>query len=97
MSYTSLVGSWYKTSTWASTYQGVINPEMDSNEIEIPAEVMERQLIPPHTKRPSGRPREMRIPSTVEFGKKKTWQVKVNRCSRCKRTRHNRVRCGNPI
>ncbi|KAL1207320.1 hypothetical protein V5N11_020120 [Cardamine amara subsp. amara] len=40
LSYQNLVGSLYKTSTWAATYKGIINPELESNDIDIPDDIM---------------------------------------------------------
>lgn len=63
----SLVGECLKTAPWVATYLGVVNPEQDESEVDIPAEVNERFVRPPKTRRPSGRPRELRIPSIGEF------------------------------
>lgn len=66
--YDTLVGHWYKTGAWKETYAGVISPEGDPRDADIPEEVRDFKLFPPMmTKRPSGRRRQSRIPSTGEF------------------------------
>lgn len=65
--YGSLVGDFFKTTAWVATYLGVVNPELDGGELEIPSEIVERNILPPRTRRPCGRPRELRIPSIGEF------------------------------
>ncbi|XP_010484949.1 PREDICTED: uncharacterized protein LOC104763246 [Camelina sativa] len=64
---TTLVDKYYKTSTWAATYAGEINPEVHTNDIGMADEVVRRDLIPPKSRRPSGRPTKSRIPSVGEY------------------------------
>ncbi|CAF1950656.1 unnamed protein product [Brassica napus] len=52
-------------------------------------------LQPPKTRRPSGRPKENRIPSTGEIQVPK--KTKINRCGRCGVSGHNRTNCTAPI
>ncbi|CAG7894583.1 unnamed protein product [Brassica rapa] len=52
-------------------------------------------LQPPKTRRPSGRPKENRIPSTGEIQVPKI--TKINRCGRCGVSGHNRTNCKVPI
>lgn len=47
-------------------------------------------LLPPSSRRPGGRPRKRRVPSSGEATKKRI-------CSRCKQDGHNRQTCKNPI
>lgn len=65
--YDSLVGDCYKTTKWRETYKEVIYPADDLRDVEIPDDVSKTVLMPPHTKRPSGRPRNARIPSVGEY------------------------------
>ncbi|XP_024006138.1 uncharacterized protein LOC112082833 [Eutrema salsugineum] len=95
--YASLVGDCYKTSTWAETYQGVINPEANLNEVEVPMEVSSSILFPPKARRPSGRPKELRIPSTGEIKGNRVSKSVPNKCGRCRLSGHNRSSCTNPI
>lgn len=67
LSYTGLVGDYYKTQNWVDTYAGVIYPEADVGEISIPPSVSDLIIGPPRTRRPSGRPKEGRAPSTGEI------------------------------
>ncbi|CAN7018232.1 unnamed protein product [Brassica oleracea var. botrytis] len=52
-------------------------------------------LQPPKTRRPSGRPKDKRIPSTGEIQVPK--KTKLNRCGRCGVSGHNRTNCKVPI
>ena len=67
VAYESLVGHWYKTGTWRETYLGVISPDENPRDVDIPPEVIEQVLMPPITKRQPGRRKTSRIPSTGEF------------------------------
>ncbi|EOA34222.1 hypothetical protein CARUB_v10021733mg [Capsella rubella] len=93
----TLVGEFYKTTTWAATYAGVISPELNAENIDLAEEIVYRELLPPNARRPSSRPKQARIPSIVEYPKSSSAPAKVQRCSRCKETGHNRTRCDNPI
>ncbi|XP_010430913.1 PREDICTED: uncharacterized protein LOC104715176 [Camelina sativa] len=63
---TTLVVEYYKTTTWAATYAGVINPEVHPNDIGMADEFVKRDLLPPKSRRPSGRPIKTSIPSGVQ-------------------------------
>lgn len=65
--YETLCGHWYKTSVWRETYAGMISPEEDLRDVDIPEEVSSMVLYPPITKRQAGRRRKTRIPSTGEI------------------------------
>ena len=67
VTYETLVCHWYKTSTWRETYGGIINPEGDPRDVDVPEHVKNMVLMPPLTTRPAGRRRKNRIPSTGEF------------------------------
>ena len=67
VTYETLVGHWYKTTTWRETYAGIINPEGDPRDVDVPEHVKEMVLMPPLTSRPAGLRRKNRIPSTGEF------------------------------
>ncbi|KAJ4894691.1 SWIM-type domain-containing protein [Raphanus sativus] len=59
--------------------------------------ISELTIGPPRTRRPSGRPKESRIPSTEEIPPAKKTKPIPNRCTRCLGTGHNRTRCVCPI
>ncbi|XP_024011240.1 uncharacterized protein LOC112086513 [Eutrema salsugineum] len=62
------------------------------DDIRIPAEVRDLNIMPPKAKRPSGRPTTKRKLSAGEYpqvAKKK----KPNKCSRCGNAGHNRAKC----
>ncbi|XP_013613934.1 PREDICTED: uncharacterized protein LOC106320114 [Brassica oleracea var. oleracea] len=63
----TLCGHWYKTTVWRETYLGVISPQGDPRDVDIPEEVSSMILYPPNTKRQPGRRRKTRIPSTGEI------------------------------
>ncbi|KAH0893118.1 hypothetical protein HID58_055547 [Brassica napus] len=63
---------------------------------DIPDDVRNAMLMPPLTKRPPGRRRTKRFPSTGEMpGPKK--KTVPNKCGRCKVEGHNRTNCTVPI
>ena len=45
--YETLVDHCYKTSTWRETYAGVISPEGDPRDVDIPEDVKKMMLMPP--------------------------------------------------
>ncbi|KAH0910743.1 hypothetical protein HID58_034064 [Brassica napus] len=75
---------------------GVINPDEDPRNVDIPEEVSKMVVYPPITKRQPGRRRKSRIPSTgeIKVPKKKLSQ---NKCGRCRGIGHNRPNCACPI
>ncbi|KAL6336650.1 hypothetical protein AAG906_035964 [Vitis piasezkii] len=56
----------------------------------VPNHISDKVVLPPKTRRPTGRPRKVRIPSSGE-GKR------TSRCSRCGQYGHNRKTCKRPI
>ncbi|XP_056848847.1 uncharacterized protein LOC130498990 [Raphanus sativus] len=95
--YNQLVGEFYKTKYWIETYAGVIYPEAPVGDHSIPPEIADLTIYPPKTRRPSGRPRECRIPSTGEIPPAKKTKTVPNKCTRCGGTGHNRTRCIVPL
>jgi len=63
----TLVGEYFKTKTWVLTYKGIVNPEANALELDQSEEVKERVILPPRTRRPSGRRKAKRIASIGEF------------------------------
>ncbi|CAN7042945.1 unnamed protein product [Brassica rapa subsp. trilocularis] len=96
VSHDTLCGHWYKTSVWREIYSGVISPQGDARDVDIPEEVSSMILYPPNTKRQPGRRRKTRIPSTGEIWEAKKKLVK-NKCGRCRCEGHNRTNCAVPI
>ncbi|XP_018473818.1 uncharacterized protein LOC108845046 [Raphanus sativus] len=41
LTYEPLVGHWYKTTTWRETYAGLISPEGDPKDVDVPEDVKE--------------------------------------------------------
>ncbi|XP_048634967.1 uncharacterized protein LOC125608592 [Brassica napus] len=78
VSHDTLCGHWYKTSVWRETYSGVISPQGDPRDVDIPEEVSSMILYPPNTKRQPGRRRKTRIPSTGEIREAKKKLVRTN-------------------
>ncbi|KAH0891378.1 LOW QUALITY PROTEIN: hypothetical protein HID58_053807 [Brassica napus] len=68
----------------------------DPRDEDIPDDIRDATLMPPLTKRPPGRRRTKRFPSTGEMlgAKKKTVP---NKCGRCRVEGHNRTNCTAPI
>ncbi|KAL0800314.1 hypothetical protein Bca101_055489 [Brassica carinata] len=95
--YNQLVGDCYKTQHWIDTYAGVILPEAPEGNHSIPPDIADLTIYPPRTRRPSGRPREDRIPSAGEIPPTKKAKTTQNKCGRCGGTGHNRARCVRPI
>ncbi|XP_024011266.1 uncharacterized protein LOC112086530 [Eutrema salsugineum] len=94
--YSSLVDPILKKSIWSATVCGRILPVPDPDDIRIPAEVRDLNIMPPKAKRPSGRPTTKRKLSAGEYpqvAKKK----KPNKCSRCGNADHNRAKCKEPL
>ncbi|KAL0713037.1 hypothetical protein Bca4012_020015 [Brassica carinata] len=91
--YTQLVGDCYKTQHWIDTYSGVIYPEAPLGDHPIPPSIAAVTIHPPKTRRPSGRPKDKRIPSTGEVQPSKKRKLTPNKCGRCGGTGHNRTRC----
>ncbi|XP_024010256.1 uncharacterized protein LOC112085285 [Eutrema salsugineum] len=65
--YSSLVDPILKKSIWSATVSGKILPVPDPDDIHIPAEVRDLNIMPPKAKRPSGRPTTKRKLSAGEY------------------------------
>ena len=65
--HSQLFGDCYKTQTWKETYAGVIYPEALLGDHPLPPAIERLSLQPPKTRRPSGRPKDKRYPSTGEI------------------------------
>ncbi|CAA7044424.1 unnamed protein product [Microthlaspi erraticum] len=70
ISYSSLLVNTLKPSIWVDTYEELITPPEDAVDYDMPPTVGEKNVMPPNTKRPPGRPKEIRIPSTGCKGQK---------------------------
>ncbi|CAF1853975.1 unnamed protein product, partial [Brassica oleracea] len=95
--YTQLVGDCYKAQHWIDTYSGVILPEAPLGDHPILPAIADVTIYPPRTRRPSGQPKDKRIPSTGEVQAPKKPKVVPNKCGRCGGTGHNCTRCVLPI
>ncbi|XP_024009286.1 uncharacterized protein LOC112084394 [Eutrema salsugineum] len=94
--YSSLVDPILKKSIWSATVSGKILPVPDPDNIRIPAEVRDLNIMPPKSKRQSGKPTTKRKLSAGEYpqvAKKK----KPNKCSRCGNPGHNRAKYKEPL
>ncbi|CAN7110798.1 unnamed protein product, partial [Brassica rapa subsp. narinosa] len=58
--YVQLFGDCYKTHTWIETYAGVIYPDAPIGDFPIPETITSVTMLPPQTRRPSGRPKDKR-------------------------------------
>ncbi|KAG7552562.1 Zinc finger PMZ-type [Arabidopsis thaliana x Arabidopsis arenosa] len=61
-----VVGWWYSLQTFSDSFQEPILPIADPKDVGIPQNISEIILIPPHSRRPPGRPTSKRIPSRGE-------------------------------
>jgi hypothetical protein len=80
----------YRTETVLHAYAEPIMPVGLRHEWDVPEEVKQIVVEPPQLRRPAGRPRSRRIPSTGE-------RVRTRTCTRCGVTGHNRQTCRNPV
>ncbi|CAA7022922.1 unnamed protein product [Microthlaspi erraticum] len=94
--YSSLVGDRLKPVLWVDTYEDIIMPPEEGVDYDLPADIFKVSVMPPNTKRPPGRPKEIRIPSTGECPVKAKKAV-PNKCGRCQGVGHNRTSCKNPL
>ncbi|CAF2205680.1 unnamed protein product [Brassica napus] len=91
----AMVAPAYRVPTWRQGFAGKIYPVPSVGGSQVGSSTT-AELLPPAVRRPSGRPRKVRIKSRGEF--KKSGQSSSNRrCARCGRTGHNRASCRNPI
>ncbi|CAH2065286.1 unnamed protein product [Thlaspi arvense] len=67
------------------------------HDVEVPAAVTEMVLLPPRTRRPSGRRKEGKIPTVGEIPGTRSKKKEPNKCSRCTQPGHNRTSCTNLI
>ncbi|XP_024008013.1 uncharacterized protein LOC112084003 [Eutrema salsugineum] len=81
----------------SSTYKEVINPEGDPDDADLPQSIVDMVLLPPKSKRPSGRPTGKRIPSKGELRPNRIKKTVQNKCGRCHQSGHNRISCTNPL
>ncbi|KAL0797262.1 hypothetical protein Bca101_068639 [Brassica carinata] len=91
----TLVFTEYSNENWLLAYTGSVSPVVVPNVADVIA-AGGMKLLPPSTRRPSGRPRRTRIPSAGEIrraGVSKRKRV----CSRCGGADHNRATCKEPI
>ncbi|XP_038693785.1 uncharacterized protein LOC119991510 [Tripterygium wilfordii] len=80
----SLCSQYYRTDRLLLAYAEPINPVLNIDTNVLTEEV--RVVLPPKTRRKSGRPKKRRIPSSGE-------QIQKRKCSRCKQDGHNRQTC----
>ncbi|KAL0715863.1 hypothetical protein Bca4012_065185 [Brassica carinata] len=90
-----LVFTEYSSMYWLLAYTGSVNP------VTVPVVEEVRagggmKLLPPTTRRPSGRPRKSRMPSAGEIRRSRVSKRK-RVCSRCGGADHNRATCREPI
>ncbi|CAA7031898.1 unnamed protein product [Microthlaspi erraticum] len=64
--YSSMQGDTFKPTAWVDTYEGIVFPPEEGVDYDFPADLFKVSVMPPNTHRPSGRPKETRIPSTGE-------------------------------
>ena len=88
--YKVLCSHMYTTTAWVSTYAESIHPVGHQSDWIVPMDIGNRVVLPPVTKRPSGRPRSERIRSVGEH-------VVRKKCGRCHNYGHNRKTCKNAI
>ncbi|XP_038701913.1 uncharacterized protein LOC119998649 [Tripterygium wilfordii] len=84
----SLCSQYYRTDMLLLAYAEPINPVLNTDANVLTEEL--RVVLPPETRRKSGRPKKRRIPSSGE-------QIQKRKCSRCKQDGHNRQTCSEPI
>ncbi|XP_058099681.1 uncharacterized protein LOC131244031 [Magnolia sinica] len=92
LSHYSYCSPFYTVQNYLSTYNESVYPVRDMSEWEIIDGFKEycAKIKPPGQKRPSGRPKKLRIPSRGE-------ESKTLKCGRCNQSGHNRRTCKFPI
>ena len=73
----------YAKTTWVKTYSRSIMSLDDKANWDVPPEIKNICVLPPHTRRPAGRPKLGRYKNVSEI----KCQIK---CSRCEEKGHNR-------
>ena len=86
----TLCSKYFTTKALLSSYSECIYPTGNEIDWVVPNHIRDKVVLPPKTRRPTGRPRKVRIPSGGE-GKR------TSRCSRCGQYGHNRKTCKRPI
>ncbi|RVW32621.1 hypothetical protein CK203_076519 [Vitis vinifera] len=86
----TLCSKYFTTKALLSSYLECIYPTGNEIDWVVPNHIRDKVVLPPKTRRPTGRPRKVRIPSGGE-GKR------TSRCSRCGQYGHNRKTCKRPI
>ncbi|CAA7051948.1 unnamed protein product [Microthlaspi erraticum] len=95
--YSSFVSETLKPSEWVQTYDDLVTLPEESVDYDLPPEMGQKNVMPPNTHRPSGRPKETRIPSIGEVPAARVKKTVPNKCTRCLGVGHNRARCKAPI
>ena len=85
-----LCSKYFTTKTLLSSYSECIYPTRNEIDWVVPNHIHDKVVLPPKPRRPTGRPRKVRIPSGGE-GKR------TSRCSQCGQYGHNRKTCKRPI
>ncbi|KAG7559206.1 MULE transposase domain [Arabidopsis thaliana x Arabidopsis arenosa] len=70
--------------TFSDSFQEPILPIADPKDVVIPQHISDIILIPPHSRRPPGRPTSKMIPSRGENRKKRRKRLIPNQCTRCR-------------
>ncbi|XP_013589656.1 uncharacterized protein LOC106373754 [Brassica napus] len=83
LAYETMVGHWYKTVAWRETYAGIICPIGDPRDEDIPDDIRDATLMPTLTKRPPGRHRTKRFPSTGEMPVDTLVEISVGLFNKC--------------
>ncbi|RVW50000.1 hypothetical protein CK203_082263 [Vitis vinifera] len=86
----TLCSKYFTTKALLSSYSECIYPTGNEIDWVVPNHIRDKVVLPPKTRRPTGRSRKVRIPSSGE-GKR------TSRCSRCGQYGHNRKTCKRPI
>ncbi|KAH0770737.1 hypothetical protein KY290_014718 [Solanum tuberosum] len=89
--YEKYCSDYYTRKNLLLTYQFQMDPLPDESTWNTPTHVLEEAVLPPHGKRPPGRPKNKRHTQLREDGFKK---AKIT-CSNCGQQDHNRKTCKN--
>ncbi|KAL6333957.1 hypothetical protein AAG906_000008 [Vitis piasezkii] len=81
----TLCSKYFTTKALLSSYSECIYPTGNEIDWVVPNHIRDKVVLPPKTRRPTGRPMKVRIPS-VE-------RQRTSRCSRCGQYGHNRKTC----
>nr|CAN83444.1 hypothetical protein VITISV_005823 [Vitis vinifera] len=86
----TLCSQYFTTKALLSSYSKCIYPTGNEIDWVILDHIRNKIMLPPKTRRPTGRPRKVRIPSGEESNR-------ISHCSRCGQYGHNRKTCKRPI